>query len=71
MLLVFKELVNYTLKLTDRNDLIFGSPIPTNYISFVTNRKIALNYFDSDLKHISFEGVDKVIKEIKKARPSL
>jgi 4-amino-4-deoxy-L-arabinose transferase-like glycosyltransferase len=69
--LVFKELVNYTFKLTDRNDLIFGSSIPTNYISFVTDRKIALNYFDSDLKHISFEGVNKVIEEIKKTRPKL
>jgi hypothetical protein len=64
--LVFDELVNYTLKFTNENDSIFGSAIPVNYVSFVTNRRIALNYFDSDLKHLSFEGLEKVVEEVKK-----
>jgi hypothetical protein len=25
-----------------------------------------LNYFDSDLKHLSFEGLEKVVEEVKK-----
>jgi 4-amino-4-deoxy-L-arabinose transferase-like glycosyltransferase len=69
--LVFDEFVNYTLEFTNENDSIFGSPIPVNYISFVTNRKIALNYFDSDLKHLSFEGLEKVVEEVKKAKPKI
>jgi hypothetical protein len=69
--LVFDELVNYTLKFTNENDSIFGSAIPINYVSFVTNRKIALNYFDSDLKHLSFEGLEKIVEEVKKAKTKI
>jgi hypothetical protein len=69
--LVFSELVNYALESTQKNDLIFGEPRSVNYISFVTNRKIALNYFDSDLKHLSFEGLEKVVEEIKKTKPKI
>jgi hypothetical protein len=69
--LVFDELIEYTFKFAEKNDLIFGSAIPTNYVSFVTNRKIAGNYFDSDLKHINFEGEDKVINEVRIAKPKL
>jgi 4-amino-4-deoxy-L-arabinose transferase-like glycosyltransferase len=67
--LVFYEIVNYTLENTQKDDLIFGEPRTINYVSFVTNRKIALNYFDSDLKHLSFEGLEKVVEEVKKAKP--
>jgi hypothetical protein len=69
--IIFEELVEYTFNLTKENDMIFGSAIPTNYISFVTNRKIVNNYFDSDLKHISFEGVNKVINDVKEAKPKI
>ena len=69
--LVFDELVNYTLKFTNEDDSIFGSAIPVNYISFIASRKIALNYFDSDLKHLSFEGLEKVVEEVKKAKPKI
>jgi hypothetical protein len=69
--LVFDELVNYTLGSTHKDDLIFGEPRSINYISFVTDRKIALNYFDSDLKHLSFEGLEKIVEEVKKAKPKI
>jgi hypothetical protein len=69
--LIFDELANYTLKFTNENDLIFGSAIPVNYVSFVTKRKIVNNYFDSDLKHLSFEGLEKVVEEVKKAKPKI
>jgi hypothetical protein len=69
--LVFDELVNYTLEFTIENDLIFGEPRSVNYISFVTSRKIALNYLDSDLKHLSFEGLEKAVEEVKKAKPKI
>jgi hypothetical protein len=66
---------SYTYKLflefTDESDSIFGSPIPVNYISFVTNRKIALNYFDSDLKHLSFESLGKLLKKLKEQSKKL
>jgi len=62
--LIFDELTNYTLENTKDEDLIFGSAIPTNYISFVTNRKIVNNYFDSDLKFINFVGKERILKEV-------
>jgi hypothetical protein len=68
---VFDELVTYTLEFTKKDDLIFGEPMTTNYVSFVTNRKIVNNYFDSDLKHLNFEGLGKVIKEVKKTKPKI
>ncbi|MFH8119622.1 MAG: glycosyltransferase family 39 protein [Candidatus Aenigmatarchaeota archaeon] len=69
--LVLKELLEYTFRFTEKDDLIFGSAIPTNYLSFVANRKIVGNYFDSDLKHINFEGKEKVINEVRTAKPKL
>jgi len=68
---VFDELVTYTLEFTKKDDLIFGEPMTTNYVSFVTDRRIINNYFDSDLKHLNFEGLGKVIKEVKKAKPKI
>jgi hypothetical protein len=67
----FDELVSYTLQLTEKKDLIFGEPRSINYISFVTGRKIVNNYFDSDLKYLSFEGFEKVVEEVKKGKPNI
>ena len=69
--LVFDDAANYTLKLSEKDDLIFGEPRVVNYVSFVTGRKIVNNYFDSDLKFINFYGGDKVLNEIEKAKPKL
>jgi len=69
--LVFDDAANYTLKLSEKDDLIFGEPRVVNYVSFVTGRKIVNNYFDSDLKFINFYGRDKVLNEIEKAKPKL
>jgi Gpi18-like mannosyltransferase len=51
------------------NDSIFGEPIATNYVSFVTNRKISSNYLDSYLGHLIFEDDKKVIKNLEKDKP--
>jgi hypothetical protein len=59
---VFDELVTYTLEFNKKDDLIFGKPMTTNYVSFVTDKRIVDNYFDSDLKHLNLEGRGKVIK---------
>jgi hypothetical protein len=69
--LVFDDAANYTLKLAEKDDLIFGEPRVVNYVSFVTGRKILNNYFDSDLKFINFYGRDKVLNEIENAKPKL
>jgi hypothetical protein len=69
--LVFDDAANYTLKLSEKDDLIFGEPRVVNYVSFVTGRKILNNYFDSDLKFINFYGRDKVLNQIEKAKPKL
>jgi hypothetical protein len=68
---VFDEAVNYTIQLSKKDDLIFGEPRTINYISFVTNRKIVGNFLDSDLKHINFEGRERVINIIRTAKPKL
>ena len=67
----FVEVVNYTLENTEKDDLIFGEPRMINFVSFVTNRKIVNNYFDSDLKHLNFKGLEKVVSEIKEAKPKI
>jgi uncharacterized membrane protein len=61
---VFDEMVEYTLQNTKEGDLIFGEPRSLNYISFVTNRKIVNNYFDSDFKFITFVGKEKILNEV-------
>ncbi|MEM5854942.1 MAG: hypothetical protein QW472_01305, partial [Candidatus Aenigmatarchaeota archaeon] len=68
---VFQEITNFTLQNTNSNDLIFGSAIPTNYVSFVTNRKIVNNYFDSDSKFINFIGREKILNEVKNVKPKI
>jgi len=68
---VFEDAVKYTLNFTKEDELIFGDPRIVNYVSFVTGRKIANNYFDSDLKHIDFEGSEKVVKEVKELNPRI
>jgi len=69
--LVFDEIANYTLEFTEENDLIFGEPRIINYVSFVAKRRIVNNYFDSDLKHLNFEGLEKVVEEVKKDKPKI
>jgi hypothetical protein len=69
--LAFIELINYTSEFTQRDDLIFGEPRSINYVSFVTGRRIVNNYFDSDLKHLDFEGLEKAVREVKKAKPKI
>jgi len=67
----FYEVVNYTLKNTNSSDMIFGEPRSLNYVSFVTDRKIVGNHFDSDLKFINFVGREKILNEVKNAKPKL
>jgi len=56
---------------TAANDSIFGEPVAVSYASFVTNRRISSNYLDSYLRHLTFEGEDKVIKNIEKDKPQI
>jgi 4-amino-4-deoxy-L-arabinose transferase-like glycosyltransferase len=62
-------------KLVEENTLkgekIFGEPIMTNYVSLVTGREVAGNYFDSYLQHLTFEGTDKVVKKLEADKPKV
>lgn len=58
------ELVEYTIKNTEQDDLLFGEPRTLNYVSLMTGRKIINNYFDSDLKFINFAGRENVLNKI-------
>jgi len=51
------------------NETIFGEPVLTNYISFVTNRKIAGNYLDSYMRHLIFENTTHVVEKIRADDP--
>ena len=54
---------------TSQPDKIFGEPVVTNYVSFVTGKEIASDYLDSYLGHLMFEGEDTVIQKIDKEKP--
>lgn len=54
---------------TSDKDSIFGEPILTNYVSFVTNRRISSNYYDSYVGHLMFEDEKKVIQNLEKDMP--
>jgi hypothetical protein len=62
-------------KLVEENTLkgekIFGEPIMTSYVSLVTGREVAGNYFDSYLQHLTFEGTDKVVKKLEADKPKV
>jgi len=54
---------------TSEHDKIFGEPVVTNYVSFVTGRKISSGYLDSYLQHLMFEGEEGVIQNLDKEKP--
>jgi len=56
---------------TSVNDSIFGEPVITNYISFEANRRISSNYLDSYLRHLKFEGEQKVVENLEKDKPKI
>jgi hypothetical protein len=61
---VLDEIVRYTIENTEQNDLLFGEPRSLNYVSFITDRKIINNYFDSDFKFINFVGKEDILNKI-------
>lgn len=62
-------ITDYIRNNTSKDDSIFGEPTITNYISFVTGRRIASDYLDSYLGHLMFEGEGKVIQNLDKEKP--
>ncbi|MDI6826327.1 MAG: glycosyltransferase family 39 protein [Candidatus Aenigmarchaeota archaeon] len=54
---------------TSEHDKIFGEPVVTNYVSFVTGRKISSGYLDSYLQHLMFEGENRIIQSLDKEKP--
>jgi 4-amino-4-deoxy-L-arabinose transferase-like glycosyltransferase len=54
---------------TSEEDSIFGEPVLTNYVSFVTDRRMGSNYYDSYLRHLIFEGEEKVIQSLNRDKP--
>jgi len=56
---------------TEKNDTIFGEPVMTNYVSLVTGREIAGGYLDSYVQHLSFEGIEKVVKVLSEKKPKI
>ena len=54
---------------TSEEDKIFGEPVATNFVSFVTGRRISSDYLDSYLRHLMFEGEEKVIQNLEEETP--
>ena len=54
---------------TSEEDSVFGEPVLTNYVSFVTDRHMASNYYDSYIRYLVFEGEEKVIEKLRGDMP--
>jgi 4-amino-4-deoxy-L-arabinose transferase-like glycosyltransferase len=67
----YYSMVNLIENSTSVNDSIFGEPVATNYVSFVTSRKISSNYLDSYLQHLIFDDEQKVIENLEKNKPKI
>lgn len=60
------EIFPESLNNINENEIIFGEPRITNYISFVTDAKIANNYYDSGSKFFLFTGSEKIYDNVNK-----
>jgi len=69
--IVLSELVSYIINNTNENETIAGFHIPSNYVSFITDRKIAGNYFDSTPRFMEYFGKEKFLFQIKKLKPKI
>jgi hypothetical protein len=67
----FCEIVDFVENYTTKNETIFGEPVATNYASFILERKISGNYFDSYLSHLKFEGEEKVVEKLNEEKPKV
>jgi 4-amino-4-deoxy-L-arabinose transferase-like glycosyltransferase len=65
----FYSIAEFIASSTSEQDSIFGEPVITNYVSFATNRRISSNYLDSYLRHLVFEGEEKIIQNLEKDKP--
>jgi hypothetical protein len=61
----FYSMAEFIRNNTSEKDSIFGEPAITNYVSFVANRRMSSNYYDSYIGHLRFEGEEKVIEKLK------
>ena len=64
-------ITNFIENKTSISDSIFGEPVITNYVSFLTNRRISSYYLDSYMRHFIFEGEDSVIINLEKDKPKI
>jgi hypothetical protein len=67
----FFYIMNLVKRNVRNNDTIFGEPVITNYISFVTRINITSNYLDSYIYRITFEGEEKLLKTLESEKPRI
>ena len=63
----FYSLAKWVEENVSEKEEIFGEPIMTNYVSFVTNRRIAMDCFDSYTQHLMREK--KIVEKLKIQKP--
>ena len=62
---------NMLAETENKNLKIFGEPVMTNYVSFVSGVGVAGNYFDTYLDHLVWEGERSVIEKIAADKPAV
>jgi len=67
----FDKIADYIGENSLETQKIFGEPVMTNYVSFVADRKISGNYFDSYIRHLEYEGIDNVINKLERDKPHI
>jgi hypothetical protein len=67
----YYSIANFIENKTSINDSIFGEPVITNYVSFITNRRISSNYLDSFMRHLIFEGEQNVVNNLERDKPKI
>lgn len=67
----FHHIAEFVKNGTSAADKIFGEPTAINFVSFIAGREISGNYLDSYLQHLTFEGVEKVVENLEKYKPTI
>jgi Gpi18-like mannosyltransferase len=67
----YYSIENFIENRTSPDDSIFGEPTITNYVSFVTARRISSDYLDSFPRHLIFEGEQNIVKNLERDKPKI
>jgi hypothetical protein len=67
----FHVLAAFVAANMSEKEAVFGEPVMTNYVSFVTGKRLAAGYLDTYLRHLIYEGEQRVIARLWNDMPQL